>query len=233
MTIRMNLVLILVASLMTVGVLANEPAERPLTMAEITAAERNVLTPEDAAGLSELLRMPPGVFDPEYDDDGILIRLRIKGEAAVPRALGAARAEIQARQSAERSARAAFVRFLREEVSVKENEREEIIIVEKDGVEQAGFNQVSTRVFESRANGLLRGLIVLEVGFTGEGADRRAVVVYGWSKRLADAARSAERAMRDGTPGARQPGILQGGGVGVGAGSTGDRFQRARNTTDF
>jgi|GEM_PF-1688028 len=231
-TIRVNLILIVFASLMTAAVLANEPAEKPPTMAEITAAEKKALLPEDEEALAEMLRTPAGVFDPEYNDDGILLRLKIKGEAAVPRTLGAARAEIQARQSAERNARAAFVRFLREEVSIQENEREEIIIVEKNGEEQSGFNQVSTRVFESRANGLLRGLIVLEAGFSGEGAARRAVVVYGWSQKLADAARTAQASMaRENNPAGRQPILNRGGGLG--AGSSGDRYQRARNLNDF
>ena len=232
LTIRMSLILIMFAGLMTVGVLADEPAEKPPTMAEITAAEKNALLPEDEESLAELLRTPAGVFDPEYDDDGVLLRLKIKGEAAVPRTLGAARAEIQARQSAERNARAAFVRFLREEVSVQENEREEIIIVEKNGEEQSGFNQVTTRVFESRANGLLRGLIVLEAGFSGEGASRRAVVVYGWSQKLADAARTARNSMaRENNPAGRQPFFNRGGSPGTG--SSGDRYQRARNINDF
>jgi hypothetical protein len=228
----MSLVSIMFACLLSVGVLADEPAQEevPLTRAGIEAAERKELTPENAEALQRMLNAPSGVFDPEYDDDGILIRLKIKGEAAVPRMLGAARAEINARQSAERNARAAFVRFLREEVSFLENERQEVIIVEKDGEEQVGFKQVETRFFEARANGVLRGLIVLDERFTGEGANRRATVTFGWSQKLADAARTAQAEMaRERNP-VTLPGTID---RGIGTPSTGDRSRTAGNLTDF
>jgi len=231
--IRMSLVSVMFACLLSVGVLADEATqeERPITRAGIEAAEREALTPENAAALQRMINAPAGVFDTEFDDDGILIRLKIKGEAPVSRALTAARAELQARQSAERNARIAFVRFLREEVSFQENERQETIIVEKDGEEQAGFTQVETRVFEARANGLLRGLILLDARYTGEGANRRATVTFGWSKRLADAARDAQGAMARELNQRILPGLGNRGGVG--AGTTGDRSRTAGNLTDF
>jgi hypothetical protein len=236
---RKSLLLVVVASLMSVGVLANEPTEEkekgPVTPAKIEAAEKKAMTPEKAEALQKMINAPAGVFDPEYakdgDKNGDLLRLKIKGEVAVSRALTQARAEIAARQSAERNAKAAFVKFLKEEVSVKENEKEEIIIIEKDGEEQAGYKNISTREIETKANGLLRGLIVLDERYTGEGASRKATVVYGWSKKLADAARTAQAEMaRERNPAAVRPGATTGS---ANTPSTGDKAKTAEDLTDF
>ena len=231
-TIRMSLVSVALVCLMSIGVLADEPAkeEEPLTKAAVEAAEKKALTPENEEALKEMIAAPAGVFAPEYDKKGVLIRLKIKGDAAVSRALSQARADIAARQSAERRAKAAFVKFLKEEVSVRESETEEIIIVEKEGAEQAGYKNISTQTIETKANGLLRGLIVLDERYTGEGATRRATVVFGWSKKLADAARTAQAEMaRERNPIVR-PGL---GNRNGNTPSTGDRSRTAENLTDF
>jgi len=230
--ITVSLVLVALACLLSVGTRADEPAKEgaPLAPAGIEAAEKKALTPENAEALQKIIDAPAGVFDPEYNEDGVLLRLKIKGVSEVTRGLGAARAERIARQNAERNARATFVRFLREEVSVQENEREEVILVEKDGEEQAGFKQVSTRVIETRANGLLRGLILLDERYTGEGAARTVTVVYGWSKKLADAARTAQAEMaRERNP-ITQPGSNN---RESNIPSTGNRSRTAADLTDF
>jgi len=229
--IRMSLVAVVFAGLMSVGVSAQEPTkeESPLTPAKIEVAEKKALTADEET-LNKMISAPAGVFAPEYNEDGILLRLKIKGEMEVTRALGAARAERLARQSAERNAKAAFVKFLKEEVSVQENEREEVIIVEKDGEEQAGYKNVSTRTIETKANGLLQGLILLDERYTGEGARRTATVVFGWSKKLADAARTAQAEMaKDSNPVAKPAA----GSRDENPGSTGDKARTADNLTDF
>jgi len=190
-----------------------------------------MLTPEEPGDdpLKEMLAAPAGVFDPEFDEDDILIRLKIKGEKEVTRTLAAARADRTARQSAEREAKAAFVKFLKEEVSVKENEKEEIIIIEKDGEEQAGYKNITTREIETKAQGLLRGLIVLVDHFEGEGANRKAVVIYGWSKKLADAARTAQAEMAR----ERNPVVRPGAGNTGNTAPAGPNTRRARDLNNF
>jgi hypothetical protein len=86
--------------------------------AKIEAAEKKALTLADEEALQKIITGPTGVFDPEYDKNGVLLRLKIKGEAAVPRSLGATRTERTARDHAQHDAKAAFVKFLKEEVSV-------------------------------------------------------------------------------------------------------------------
>ena len=211
-----------------------EPERAPAVVQKIEADEKKaMMTPDpDEPGddpVKEMLAAPAGVFDPEYDDDGILTRLKIKGEREVTTALRAARGDRLAREGADRNAKAAFVKFLKEEVSVRENEREEVIIVEKDGEEQAGYKNISERVIETRAQGLLRGLIVLLDHVEGEGANRKVVIVFGWSKKLADAARTAQSEMARETNPAVRP---DSGNTGRGMG-TGTNTRRARNLEDY
>ena len=212
------------------SLLSANAEERAETIAGVETAEKKALTPADEEALRKMLQAPAGVIDPEYGADGVLLRLKIKGAAPVAVGLRGPRAEGLAREKAERDAKAAFVKFLREEVSVRENEKEETIIVEKDGQEQAGYKMVATREFESRANGLLRGMIVLVDRFDDEGGDRTATVVFGWSKKLADAARTAQAEMaRTTNPAETQKAAAQ---VGDSV-STGTKTRTAENLTDF
>jgi hypothetical protein len=77
---------------------------------------------------------------------------------------------------------------------------------------------------------LLRGLIVLDERYKGEGAARTATVVFGWSKKLADAAQAARAAMaREKNPTAKP---AAGSRIGS-TESTGDKARTAENLTDF
>ena len=230
-TIRLSLMLIALAALTATNVLADEPTQEKNTTTKVEAAEKKALTPKNDAALKKMLAAPAGVFDPEYDEDGVLLRLKIKGEEAVTTGLRGARAERLARERAGRLARADFVKFLKEEVSVRENDQEEVIIIEKDGEEQAGYKNVSTTQIETKAQGLLRGLIVLVDQVEGEGVNRKATVVFGWSQKLADAARTAQASMAR----SRNPIIVPGtsGNRGETSDAAGDKTRIADNLTDF
>ena len=229
--LRMSLTLIVLATLTAANVSADEPTQEKNPTAKVEAAEKKALTPANDAALKKMLAAPTGVFDPEYNDDGVLLRLKIKGEAETTTGLRAVRADRLAREKAERLVKAAFVKFLKEEVSVRENDQEEVIIIEKDGEEQAGYKNVSTTQIETKAQGLLRGLIVLVDQVEGEGANRKATVVFGWSQKLADAARTAQASMAR----SRNPIIVPGtsGNRGETSDTAGDKTRTADNLTDF
>ena len=228
-TLRKTFALAVIAGLVSAGALAAE-VQNAETSAGIEAAEKKALTPANEEALQKMLDAPAGVFAPEYDANGVLLRLKIKGVSELTSALRGPRAERLARERAERLAKADFVKFLKEEVSVRSNDREEIIIVEKDGIEQAGYKNVSETVIETRAQGLLRGLIVLVDRFDGEGGDRTATVIFGWSKKLADAARTAQSEMARSTN--PQPGQAAAARVGDSV-STGTKTRTADDLTDF
>jgi hypothetical protein len=141
-----------------------------------------------------LLNAPPGVFDVEYED-GQLKRLKIKGEAEVPTSLQGARADRQARERAERNAKAAFSKFMNEQVTVVESDTEGFLIQEKDGKESAEYLNASQRTMVSLSESFQRGLIVLFDHVEGEGVNRKSVIVLGWSKKLVQMAADAQSTM--------------------------------------
>ena len=160
----------------------------------VAAQETAVMKAQLDAKQQALLNSPPGVFDVEYEG-GQLRRLKIKGEAEVPTSLKGARADRQAREKAERAAKAAFSKFLNEQVTVVESDTETFIIKEKDGTETAEYLNASAKTMTSLSNSFLRGLVVLFDHTEGEGPNRKSVIVLGWSKKLVDAAQNAQSTM--------------------------------------
>ena len=172
--------------------------------AEIAAQETAAMKTEVNAQIQALLNAPPGVFDVEFEE-GQLVRLKIKGESEVSTALQGVRADRQARDNANRDARAAFSRFLNDSVTVVETGTEGFVIQEKDGKETAEFLSASQRTVASLSSSFLRGLIPLVDHVEGEGVNRKAVVILGWSKRLVEASADAQTTMNqsranEGTP---------------------------------
>ena len=188
--------------------------------AEEAAQETAAMKAEMDGQIQALLNAPPGVFDVEYED-GQLVRLKIKGESEVSTALQGVRADRQARDSANRDARAAFSRFLNDQVTVVETGSEGFVIQQKDGKESAEFLNASQRTVASLSSSFLRGLIPLIDHVEGEGVNRKAVVVLGWSKKLVEASADAQttmnqsRANESGTQ-ATQPAPAAGGGAPTG-----------------
>ena len=162
---------------------------------ELAALEAEAQKEALDAKVQAILNHPPGVFDVEYAD-GQLVRLKIKGESEVSSGLGA-RGDRVAREKAERFAKAAFSKFLNEEVTVVESATEGFIIQGKDGTESAEFLEASQSTMVSLSNSFLRGLTVLIDHVEGAGANRRYVVVLGWSKKLVDAAAGAQNTLKD------------------------------------
>lgn len=167
-------------------------------------AQAATVAEEEAAAMKEqlddklnaLINAPGGVFDIEYGDDGALLRLKVKGEAEVPTSLTGARADRQARERAERSAKAAFSKFLSEDVVVASSDNEVITIKEKDGKESAEYLNVSASTINSFSNSFQRGLIVIFDHVEGEGVNRKAVIVLGWSQKLVEASMKAQGSMQ-------------------------------------
>lgn len=143
--------------------------------------------------LQEMLDMPVGIFDMEYDDDGGLVRLKIKGEAEVSTTLRGSRGDRQAREKAQRDAKAAFSKFLNEQVVVVEAEGEGYTIREKNGTESAEFLSESAKLTAVFSESCLQGIVVLLDHVEGEGDQRMVTVVLGWSSKLTDAAKSVKK----------------------------------------
>ena len=151
------------------------------------AADTAELKQDADSRIQEMLDMPIGVFDIDYDDEGNVVRLKIKGETEVSTALRGERGDRQAREKAQREAKAAFSKFLNEQVCVLEGDAEAYVIKEKNGTESAEYLNTSAKLTTVYSQSCLRGLLVLVDHVAGEGDKRKAVVVMGWSKKLTDA----------------------------------------------
>ncbi len=173
------------------------------TQNEVAAAESAEMKSQVDAKIAALLSAPAGVFDVEYDN-GQLVRLKIKGEKEVPTSMSGARGDRQAADSAKRNAQAAFSQFLNNNVTVVESETEGFLIQEKDGKESAEYLNASQRTVASLSNSFQRGLITIFEQIEGEGPNRKAVVILGWSKKLVRASEQAAEAMQP-TPAASSP----------------------------
>lgn len=159
------------------------------------SAEVGAMTSQMSGKQQAMLDAPTGVFDVEYDN-GALVRLKIKGEAEVPTSLKGVRADTSARNKATMNAKAAFSKFLEEKVVVVESNTESLVIKERDGTESAEYINTSVATITGMSQSFQRGLISLLDHVEGEGVDRKAVVVMGWSKKLTEASMQAQDIMK-------------------------------------
>ena len=166
----------------------------PAKSADTVEEEKAALEQSLNARAEALLTAPIGVFDVEAND-GQIVRLKVKGEADVPTSLRGSRADRFAREKANRDARAAFVKFLGENVIFSESEGEGILIQEKDGQETSEVMNASAKLYSSNSAALLKGLIVLMDRIEGEGDRRSCTVVLGWSRKLVESADTARTDM--------------------------------------
>jgi hypothetical protein len=199
---------------------------------EAMAQESAAMQADLDSKVQAMLNSPPGVFDLEYAD-GQLMRLKIKGEAEVSTALQGARADRQAREKAERSAKAAFSKFMNEEVTVVESDTEGFVIKGKDGQESAEYLNASQRTMTSLSNSFLRGMVVLFDHVEGEGANRKSVIVLGWSKKLVDAAAGAQSTLNQSRANDNKPAAQQAAPAGTAVKPNTQTQTRTGNMDDF
>ena len=195
--LKKSIALILVAAFaFTSAARAEESAAEVSVQASTDVAVESAEMKEEIADRTdELLDMPVGLFDLEYDDEGNLVRLKIKGEAEVSTTLRGSRGDRQAREKATRDAKAAFSKFLNEQVVVMETEGEGFSMREKNGTESAEFLSESAKLTAVFSESCLQGIVVLLDHVEGEGDQRMCTVVLGWSQKLTDAAKSVNKAV--------------------------------------
>lgn len=164
---------------------------------DLAAQEAQAMKQEPSGQAEALQKAPVGVFDLVYDEQGQLLRLKIKEVAPVSTALPGIQGERQAQKRASLAARAAFSKFLSEQVTVQESDSEQFVIRAKDGKESAEVLTQTSRMITSMSDSFMRGLIPLYERVEGEGNERVFTVVLGWSKKLVMASAQAEQTMKD------------------------------------
>jgi hypothetical protein len=154
--------------------------------------------------MEAMLKAPYGVFGVEKDENGHLIRLKIKGEADVPTSMRGSRADRYALEKASRNAKANFTKYLSESIVFNENETGDVTLVEKNGTETSDVLIQSKDIYTSTASALISGLTVLLNHVEGEDTKRLAICVLGWSRKSSEAAKTAKVDM-EAHPQAREP----------------------------
>jgi hypothetical protein len=164
---------------------AQSPAEKPDAKAETRAQIEKYL---EAA--------TPGVFWKDEKDlkDNRFERVYIVGTSTISTVLGENEGLEIAKERAEESAKAEFVKWLGSKVTIRKTVKNEVLLTlegantpDGAGVREAG-KQVErrTKEFEETAGGMVRGLKL--AGVHQNGGQKKYVIVYRWEARAADAA---------------------------------------------
>ena len=144
--------------------------------------------------VARMLQAPSGVFDIE-SENGRLLRLKVKADADVPTSMRASQADRYARQKANREARAALTKYLKDQVVFSESSNGGVTLEIKNSQESSETLEVSARLFNSTASAVLNGLTTLVDSIEGEGDGRTCVVVLGWSQKSSSLAGQAKATM--------------------------------------
>jgi hypothetical protein len=168
-------------------------------------ADSKVVSVEEQ--MDNLVKQGPGIHNLKKDDKGRVQSLIVVGQARLSTVLGATKGRELARKKAERSAKAAFVKWLGEAVVVCESAKDETTLFlqgeegkDKETLSEAGKAlEKSSDTYKSIAAGLIRGLTLLHTDLNAE--EKEYSVVYGWS--LANAKSAKDTATHD--PGIDKP----------------------------
>jgi ribosomal protein S5 len=148
---------------------------------------------------AQLAQLPAGVCKKELgkDKQGRIQAILVVGRATISTSLGKARGIELAQQRAINSAKIKFMQWLKEDVTVRQGQEDETVILtegaEEDGKDDAKREsgkaiEKNTTKFETVSKGLVRGLQV--VYFEQQGKEKTYVVIMKWStKNAAEAAR--------------------------------------------
>jgi hypothetical protein len=158
--------------------------------------------------LAELADLGPGVHKVKKDVKGRIQTLIVVGQSRVSTVLGKTKGLEVARTRAELAAKAEFIKFLKDKVTVRVGTDDESTTL-LEGVEEAGQKdqykesgkaiEKTSQQFTSVAEGLVRGLTLL--GRQVSGTDAALTLVYGFDIKDAEAARKLKGKLdADGNP---------------------------------
>ena len=142
--------------------------------------------------------LPRGVSQIEYDENGLVVKLKVKGEGDVPVSMRASRADRFAKEKAYNDARSLFIEYYKGNQNIFTHDSDDSRAQSQNRDESSTVNDGLIGTYESRAEATLRGLVTLAEEITGEGETRVASVVLGWSRRSSDSAASIANEMEYG-----------------------------------
>lgn len=161
---------------------------------------------EVETALSKIAEAGPGVYAIQKDAQGRITSCIVVGQSRISTVLGAAKGKEIARERARLDASGQFVTWLKEKVSVhvKSDDQTTLFLEgaegnDKDALKESGKAVESTsKTMDSVANGLIRGLQVLQVAVSAK--DRTCTVLMGWDAKNAAATGAVEKTNESGKP---------------------------------
>ncbi len=158
----------------------------------------------DEETLNQLLSNGNGVANPKYDDAGALKSAHIVVKVPLTKSLPPAFAKNAARKLAGINSKAEFVKFLKTNCKTEERGGEMVAIAvggQDDGTTGQGGGAAQAKqdvgtMTENTAQGLAIGIISIKEAITAD----EYVGIFGWSKKLAKGAQSAEQTQNQGSP---------------------------------
>jgi hypothetical protein len=176
-----------------------------LSTAAVRAEEGKKPKKDDDADkvVSKLIQLGSGVHKVKTDDQGRIQSCVIVGQSRISTALGKAKGLEVARQRAQLSASAEFVKWLKEKVEVHQKSEDETILFiegsegnDKDALRESGKAvEKTTQKIEVTAKGLARGFQVLGTDVSDE--DKTYTVVIGWSAKAAAGTKKVSKELED------------------------------------
>ena len=157
-----------------------------------------------AEKLKKIAELGPGVHAIKTDKKGRIQSCIVVGESRINTTLGKAKGLQEARKRAELSSQAAFVKWIKSEVSVHESQTDETTLFvegskgnDEDALRESGkaIEKSETRI-DTVAKGMVRGFQMLHSEVKAE--DETLTLVYGWKSTSAQATRGIEQDEADG-----------------------------------
>jgi hypothetical protein len=170
-----------------------------------TRGDDKTAAKEDAQAkeMSLIAQLGQGVHKVKTDDKGRIKSCVVVGQSRISTVLGKAKGLETARQRAALAARAEFVKWLKEKVSVHETTDDETILFlegsegnDKDALKESGKAvEKTSKKMESVAEGLVRGMQLLHTETSGN--DKTYTLVYGWERKAAEATKKVREDLND------------------------------------
>jgi hypothetical protein len=156
--------------------------------------------------LAKIAALGPGVSNVKKDGKGRIRSCVVVGQSRISTVLGRPKGLETARQRASLDAKAQFVKWLKEKVSVCEkNEDHTITLIEgKEGDEKGSLKETgkaiesTSKKMQAVAEGLVRGMQNLHVEVSDK--DKTYTVVMGWDSKSANATRKARKDLNSDEP---------------------------------
>jgi hypothetical protein len=167
-------------------------------LSAFTRADDNAAAKDAAAvakAMSRITQLGQGVHKIKTDAKGRIQSCVVVGQSRISTVLGKAKGLETARQRAALAARAEFVKWLKEKVSVHETTDDETILFlegseesDKNALKESGkaVEKTSKRM-ESISEGLVRGMQLLHMETSSK--DKTYTLVYGWDRKTAEGTR--------------------------------------------